>query len=198
MHGEDVPKSGTMKLETWVQNARVLDNNCDMPKELFPPAVLREVVRRYHDGSRRTRIFNHSINADAPSRTVHMSAWAAEIDRLSFERDILIVQSVGNLKASRAAPRPGIQEQLAGGKPYPDYLGEAYCRIANPAQSLQALSVGSIAYGAFEDAGYRSFAAQAGEPSAFSRCGLGIWEASSRKSSSTAGTAFAPQEQLRP
>lgn len=174
-HGEKVPKSGTVKLETWVQNARVLDDKCDMPKELFPPAVLREVVRRYHQSDRKTRIFNHSINADAPSRTVHMSAWAAEIDRLCFEHDILIVQSTGNLKSSRAAPRPGIQEHLAGGKTYPDYLGEAYCRLANPSQSLQALSVGSVAYGAFAAAGYRSFATQAGEPSAFSRCGPGIW-----------------------
>jgi hypothetical protein len=175
MHGEEVPKAGTVQLEAWVQNARVLNNDCDMPREIFPPALLREVVRRYHQGDRKTRIFNHSINADGPSRTVHMSAWAAEIDRLSFEHDILIVQSTGNLKSSRAAPRPGIQEQLASGKDYPDYLGETYCRVANPAQSLQAISVGSVAYGMFEASGYRSFAAQMGEPSAFSRGGPGIW-----------------------
>ena len=175
LHGEEVPKAGTVQLEAWVQNARVLNKDCDMPREVFPPALLREVVRRYHQGDRKTRIFNHSINADAPSRTVHMSAWAAEIDRLSFEHDILIVQSTGNLKSSRPAPRPGIQELLGSGKKYPDYLGETYCRVANPAQSLQALSVGSVAYGEFEASGYRSFAAQMGEPSAFSRCGPGIW-----------------------
>lgn len=175
LHGEEVPKAGTVQLEAWVQNARVLNNDCDMPKELFPPAVLREVIHKYHLGSRKTRIFNHSINADAPSRNVHMSAWAAEIDRLSFENDILIVQSTGNLKSSRPAPRPGIQEHLVAGKSYPDYLGETYCRVANPAQSFQALSVGSVAYGSFEASGYRSFAAQAGEPSAFSRSGPGIW-----------------------
>jgi Subtilase family len=177
LHGEEIPKSGTHKLEAWVQNARVLDDGCDMPKELVPPEVLGNVVRRYHQGSPKARIFNHSINADAPCRTVHMSAWAAEIDRLTFENDILVVQSTGNLKSSRPAPRLGIQQHMAGGTAYPDYLDAPACRLANPAQSLQALSVGSVGYGAFEDAGYRSFVHQAGEPSAFSRCGPGIWGA---------------------
>ncbi|RUL81409.1 S8 family peptidase [Tautonia sociabilis] len=175
IHGEEIPKEGTIRLEAWVQNARVLDADCDLPRQMLPAAVVREVVRHFHEGGRRTRIFNHSINADAPCRTVHMSAWAAEIDRLCHENDVLIVQSIGNLKHSRPSPRPGIQELLAGGSPYPDYLSEACCRLANPAQSLQALTVGSVGYGAFEQDGYRSFVANAGEPSAFSRSGPGLW-----------------------
>jgi hypothetical protein len=176
LHGEKDPTEGKGPLETWVQNARILDANCNLPQELFPPAVLREVIKRYHEGKRKTRIFNHSINADAPCRTRHMSAWAAEIDRLSGEYDILVIQSAGNLKSSRAAPRPGIAELIGGGRAYPDYLGEPTCRVANPAQSLQALTVGSVAYGAFESAGWRSLATRPGEPSAFSRAGLGIWD----------------------
>lgn len=176
LHGEEVPKSGDVALETWVQNARVLDNNCGMPGTLFPPAVLREVVKRYHEGKRQTRIFNHSINADAPCRTRHMSAWAAEVDLLCNDYDVLIIQSSGNLKASRPAPRLGVAEHLAAGKSYPTFFGERACRVANPAQSLQALTVGSVAYGAFENAGWRSFASEDGQPSAFSRAGLGIWD----------------------
>lgn len=175
LHGETVPTEGRVPLEVWVQNARILDANCDLPRELFPPVALREVVRRYHEGRRHTRIFNHSINADAPCCTRHMSAWAAEIDRLSSEYDILVIQSTGNLKSSRATPKPGIAELIAGGRPYPDYLGEPSCRIANPAQSFQALTVGSVAYGVFEAGGWRSLAARPGEPSAFSRAG-GIWD----------------------
>ena len=176
LYGEEIPKSGVVKLETWVQNARVLDNDCNMPQEMFPPAVLREVVKRYHEGNRKTRIFNHSINADAPCRTRHMSAWAAEIDLLCNDYDVLIIQSSGNLKFSRPAPRPGIAEHLAAGTQYPDYLGENACRVANPSQSFQALTVGSVAYGALETPGWRSFASENGHPSAFSRAGLGIWE----------------------
>jgi len=176
IHGETVPKEGQSQARMWVQNARVLDANCSLPKDMFPPVVLREVVKHYHDGARHTRIFNHSINADTPCRTRHMSAWAAEIDRISFENDVLIVQSAGNLKTASPIPKPGIKELVQGGQRYPDYLNQAACRIANPAQSFQSLTVGSVAYGRFEVDGWRSFASENGEPSAFSRAGLGIWE----------------------
>ena len=176
LYGENIPDSGEVQLETWVQNARVLDNNCGMPQTVFPPVVLREVVKRFHEGGRRTRIFNQSINADAPCRTRHMSAWGAEIDLLSNDYDILLIQSSGNLKSSRPAPCSGVAEQLTAGKAYPGYLSEPVCRVANPGQSLQALTVGSVAYGAFEREYWRSFATEDGHPSAFSRVGLGIWD----------------------
>lgn len=48
LHGEEVLKAGVVNLESWVQNARVLDNDCDMPKGMFPPAVLcgRKTISR--------------------------------------------------------------------------------------------------------------------------------------------------------
>ena len=52
---------------------------------------------------------------------------------------------------------------------------EASTRIANPGQSLQALTVGSVAYGALEAGGWRTFAQERGYPSAFSRSGFSIW-----------------------
>jgi len=147
-----------------------------MPQSVFPPFVLREIVKRFNEGRRKTRIFNQSINADSPCRTRHMSAWGAEIDLLSNDYDILIIQSSGNLKSSRPAPHSGVAELLAAGKPYPDYLSEPVCRVANPGQSLQALTVGSVAYGPFEHDDWRSIATEDGHPSAFSRVGLGIWD----------------------
>jgi hypothetical protein len=158
LYGETIPTTGQPVLECWVQNARVLDGNCSMPVELFPPAAIRAVVEHYNDGLTQTRIFNHSINTASPCRTRHMSAWAAEIDTLSEQRDILIVQSVGNLYTSAPAPSCGVRQHLAAGRDYPDYLDEDSCRVANPGQSLQALTVGSVAYGAFDEAGWRSFA----------------------------------------
>ncbi len=104
-----------------------------------------------------------------------MSAWAAEIDLLSNRFDILVIQTAGNLCDSGAPPLIGIAEHIAAGREYPAYLQEAACRVANPAQSLQALTVGSIAYGVYESGGWRSFASEAGHPSAFSRTGFGIW-----------------------
>jgi len=175
LYGETVPPNGTPKLLFWVQNARVLDEQNKMPEELFPPEVLRKAVARFHGSPRQTRIFNHSINASGYCRTRYMSAWAAEIDILSASYDILIVQSAGNLPTTGPVPYIGVKDHLDAGRPYPKYLYEDSARVANPAQSLQALTVGSIAYGAFEENGWRSFGREDGHPSAFSRSGPGIW-----------------------
>ncbi|MGC1723625.1 MAG: S8 family peptidase [Isosphaeraceae bacterium] len=175
LYADNIPEEGTVDSQTWVQNARVLNADCKLPEEVLPPALLREVIQHFQNGHRKTRIFNHSINADTPCRTKHMSAWAAEIDRLCNEHDILVIQSIGNLQSSSAAPKAGVAELLSSGKAYPDYLNEQSCRLSNPAQSLQALTVGSVGYGMYEHDEWRSFASRAGEPSAFSRSGLGIW-----------------------
>jgi hypothetical protein len=65
-------------------------------------------------------------------------------------------------------------QELASLSPHPDFLLGATCRVANPAQSLQALTVGSIALDGFQDVTWRSVALK-DHPSAFSRTGLGIW-----------------------
>ncbi|MDR3567112.1 MAG: S8 family peptidase [Syntrophobacteraceae bacterium] len=175
LYGEVVARAGTPPLPFWIQNARVLDENNRMPVELFPPEVMRSVVERFHNGARRTRIFNHSINAQGYCRTRYMSAWAAEIDLLCAENDVLIIQSAGNLPISGQTPYLGVKDHLNAGRNYPLYLCEPSARIANPGQSLQALTVGSVAYGALEAGDWRTFAPESNYPSAFSRTGPGIW-----------------------
>jgi hypothetical protein len=175
IYGEVVAKNGTPQLPFWIQNARVLDENNGMPQELFPPTTIRAAVERFYRGPRQTRIFNHSINANAPCRTRHMSAWAAEIDLLCAAYDVLLVQTVGNIAISGFNAQLGVEDHLAAGRNYPAYLYEASTRVANPGQSLQALTVGSIAYGSFEQGDWRTFASQIDFPSAFSRSGYGIW-----------------------
>jgi hypothetical protein len=175
LYGENVAQDGTSQLPFWIQNARVLDENNSMPVEMFPPEAVRAVVERFHQGARQTRIFNHSINASAPCRTRYMSAWAAEIDLLSATYDVLVVQSAGNLPLSGNNPQPGVRDHLTAGREYPAYLYEASTRVANPGQSLQALTVGSVAYGSLEADGWRTFAQDRGQPSAFSRSGFSIW-----------------------
>lgn len=176
IHGEEVLKAGALQCDAWVQNARVLNDQNAMPIEMMASAVIRQVVKHFHEGVRKTRIFNHSINSRVASRTQHMSAWAAEIDLLSNDYDVLVIQSAGNISFSELPPKTGVKEHLAAGRTYPAYLNEASCRVANPAQSLQALTVGSVAYGALESSGWRTLAFQDGEPSGFSRSGLGIWD----------------------
>jgi hypothetical protein len=176
LYGETVPKGGSPQLPFWIQNARVLNDQNRMPEELFPPAAVRAAVERFYNGPKQTRIFNHSINANGCCRTRYMSAWAAEIDALCTAYDVLIVQSAGNLPETGGAPLLGVREHLIAGRNYPAYLLEASARVANPGQSLQALTVGSVAYGLLEAGAWRSFATEQGHPSAFTRSGFGIWE----------------------
>ena len=175
LYGEQVWRDDPYQLPFRVQNARVLNAAHELPKELFPAALLHAVVTHFHNGPRQTRIFNHSINADCHCRLRHMSAWAAEIDSLSQQLDILIVQSAGNLQVSAPVPNAGIRDHLDAGRTYPDYLSDPSSRVANPAQSLQAITVGSVAYQLYQSTGWRSFASQEAQPSSFSRSGLGIW-----------------------
>lgn len=169
-----VPKSGVYQAPCWIQNARVLDANNQLPERLFPPELLSKVVNHFYPTG--TRIYNHSINRFGPCRTRHMSLWAAAIDRLHWEYDLLFVVSSGNLPRSNPTGSPaytGIVEHLEAGRRYPEYLLERSCRVADPGQSLQALTVGSIAQTGVRGI-YNSFA-DALEPSSFSRCGPGIW-----------------------
>lgn len=175
LYGETVRRDIEYQLPFWIQNARVLDAAGYLPTKLFPAALLRQVVDRFHLGPRKTRIFNHSINADCHCRLRHMSAWAAQIDAMSEQFDILIIQSSGNLRDYASAPRAGILDHLGAGRAYPNFLIEPSSRVANPAQSLQALTVGSVAYQYYKSTGWQSFVANEAEPSSFSRSGLGLW-----------------------
>lgn len=173
LYGEDVIPGA--QLPCWVQNARVLDAKCELPKSLFPPLLIQSIVHQLYGGPRRTRIFNHSINANAACRTRHMSAWAAQIDALSTTFDVLVIQSAGNLPSNSPAPHPGIVDHLVAGRAHPDFLLEPSSRIANPGQALQVLTVGSVAYDVFESPDRRSLATHPLAPSSFSRAGPGIW-----------------------
>ncbi len=173
LYPRDIPQKGTYQLPFWIQNARVLDNDNRMPEELFPPSLLPVIVERFHTQISHTKIFNHSINSTAPSRKVHMSAWAAAMDKLSWENDIVFIASAGNLPKTGNPANPGIREKIAGGDNYPEYLYQPWARIANPAQSLQAITVGSIAIESLR--GPVSSLAEQENPSSFSRAGLGIW-----------------------
>jgi hypothetical protein len=161
----------------WLQNARVLGRDCKFPQNLYMPEVLKEIVGFYHQ--RGTHIFNHSINSSSSCRITYMSAWAAEIDNLCWLNDILFVVSAGNLPLNRGSglsiTRKALTEHFQDDCPYPDYLLEKSSRIANPAQSLQALTVGSIAHTTYHQPPLASIASK-DHPSSFSCSGYGIWD----------------------
>ena len=142
IYPKGIPTQGEYRLSTWIQNARVLDQNNRLSSRLYPPSYLRTIVERFHHGARSTRLFNHSIAAYRPCRIKNVSAWAASMDWLSFEYDVLFFQSAGNLPSSSSALpfRLGVLDHLNSGFDYPAYLTRPSSRIPNPSESLQAIT----------------------------------------------------------
>ncbi|MEM9212794.1 MAG: S8 family peptidase [Cyanobacteria bacterium P01_F01_bin.150] len=178
LYPQEIPRTGRQVALCWLQNARVLGRRCRLSDRLYMPEVLQNIVDFYHK-KLRTRLFNHSITGSAPCRKVYMSAWAAKIDHLSWQNDVLFIISSGNIDAIRLSglsiTRKTLTEQFQEGCAYPDFLLKDSSRIANPAQSFQALTVGSIAHCTYNNPPLTSVASQ-DYPSAFSCTGYGIWD----------------------
>lgn len=170
-----IPQTGRKQAVCWLQNARILDARNELPKLLFPPEVLEEIVEIYYRRTG-TRIYNHSIAGILPCRTQSMTPWAAAIDKLSWENDVLFIVAAGNIEArANFVTRPSISAHIQAGRNYPEYLLQPSARIANPAQSFQALTVGSIAHKTYNNPPLRSIAEE-NHPSSFSCSGPGIWD----------------------
>lgn len=174
LYPEFVPVTGTVQPVAWIQNARVLNQENKLPDTLPPEKYLPQVVAHFHAAPRFTKIFNHSINERVPCPTQRMTAWGAKIDQLSHEQEVLFIQSAGNQDRSNGDhANPGLCDHLDAGRQPPDHQLEASMRVANPAQSLHALTVGAVTANTFEDADHRSFAAGEFHPSGYSRAGYG-------------------------
>lgn len=175
IYPRDIPTNGSYKMPCWIQNARVLDANNLLPTTLHPPLYLRAITEKFA-GELGTKLFNHSIAASNPCRIKSMSAWAASIDMLSWQYDVLYFQSAGNLPdySNNEPFRQGILDHYGAGRTYPDYLDSASSRIPCPSESLQALTIGSINHSTHTDGNLTSLGG-VDEPSPYSTSGLGIW-----------------------
>lgn len=173
LYPNSIPNSGEVEPVAWIQNARVLDATNKLPDALTPEAYLQQVVTHFHVAPRFTKLFNHSINANVPCPRQRMTSWAAKLDQLSHEQEVLFIQSAGNQSRFNNGDQanPSLRAHLDSGRQPPDHQLEPSMRVANPAQSLHALTVGSVSSGAFEEPNARSFAAAEHLPSGFSRAG---------------------------
>lgn len=154
--------SDSYQLPFFIRNIRILDN--DNKAADFTPSLMTQIV----DDNPDIRLFNLSVNSYAPFRTKHMSLWAATLDKLIHEHNILFINSAGNIDEN------SIRHYIKTGNPYPSYLEEAYCRLANPAQSSFAISVGSINHLSLDDKDWESIGKE-DEIAPYSRIGNGIW-----------------------
>ena len=175
LYPREIPVAGDHSSRCWIQNARVLDQNNNLPSSLFPPRLLESIVDRYSQSSKETKIFNHSIGGWLDKSEIHMSPWAATVDKLAYDKDILFIQAAGNIYHSDSSvDSPGVKEYLENGKEYPKYLEEESSRIVDPAQSFQALTVGSVSHDEYSSGDWKSIAPK-DYPSSFSRTGPGMW-----------------------
>jgi hypothetical protein len=172
LYGANIPRDGNeIKLPFFLSNARVLDRNNNLSNHLYPPVLMEQVLDDFSE----SKVFNLSITSLRPCRNTHMSQWSATIDKLMFERQVLFIIATGNIGRGIGHPtNPGINHHLNQGRNYPEYLFENASRISNPSQSCFALTVGSVCHADFEDLDRKSFG-RFGEPSAFTRTGLGLW-----------------------
>jgi len=171
LYPREVPKNGDVQPVAWIQNARVLDAKNQLPDSLPAERYLTEVVAHFSAGGKDTKIFNHSIASDSPCPGHRMCPWAAKIDDLSHRHDVLFIQAAGNVGPS------AIFNSLRDGAEHPAQLLEDHARVSSPAQSLHALTVGSVAHAVVDEELRRSFARYQDFPSAFSRAGYSpLWE----------------------
>jgi hypothetical protein len=175
LYPRGIPKTGRQQAVCWLQNARILNARNELPKLIFPAEVLEEIVTIYYRQTK-TRIYNHSIAGISPCRTQSMTPWAAAIDKLSWENDVLFIVAAGNIEAVRSfVTRPSIAAHIKAGRNYPEYLLRPSARVANPAHSFHALTVGSIAHHTYTNSPLSSIAKE-NYPSSFSCSGPGIWD----------------------
>ncbi len=171
LYPKGIPTSGTYQLPCFIRNMKILGNNNGMSDDVSREGVIDTAVKQFAvDAHKKTKIYNHSIGERKPFYELkHMSSWAAKIDEVSYENDVLFIQAAGNIK------NDVIKAHIQAGYPYPAYLGQPLSQISNPAQSLQALTVGSISHSDFETDDTIALGKN-GETSSFSRVGPGIWD----------------------
>lgn len=178
LYPDNIPESGTYKLPCWLINSKVLGRDCKIPENKIPASLYENIVE---SNIQISRIYNSSINSVVPFRTKHMSSWAAQIDSEMNKKDVLFIQSAGNINISYSDgfPCTGIQKHIDNKNYYPDYLYNSDgSRIANPGQSFFALTVGSVSGEVYnnKELGISSIEKNYNSISSFSRSGWGLWE----------------------
>lgn len=188
LYPTEIPSQGDIRLSAWIRNVRVLDANNEMPEDVMPPKLIEDIVHTYRLGALApSKIFNQSIGSKLPCELKHMSAWAAAIDAQCYENDVLFVQAAGNVDTDTIAA------YIQAGYPYPDYLERELCRICDPGQSLQALTVGSVALSDYQTEDTEALGGK-DHISAFSRSGPGIWDVVKPDVVEYGGTMVVPKE----
>jgi hypothetical protein len=162
-----------LKARFKVVSAKVVDPHGLFDKKELVPQQMESAIRRMH-GEFGCSVINISLGDKIRPVGNKPSAWAAILDDLARELDLVIVVSAGN--------SDNLLFQKHGDdivRAYPFYLLDPDNRILEPASAINVLTVGSIAHAnglTAEDAdlvGVRPLA-HIEQPSPFTRVGPGV------------------------
>ena len=166
--------AGTLERSARLCSAKVVDGNGAFPDRSLTPNQMREAITRLNQEFG-CRIF---VIALGDRRKIYdggkVGPWAATLDELVAELDVVIVVSAGNRDGVRSGARAeqGVTE-------YPQYLMESSNRLCEPAGAMNVVTVGSIAHGTglgtdlTQNVGVRAIT-DTHEPSPFTRVGPGL------------------------
>lgn len=165
--------AGTMNRAARICTAKVVDQAGAFPERRLTPGQMREAVTRLN-AEFGCRLF---VIALGDRKKIYdggkVGPWAATLDELVAELDVVIIVSAGN-----RAPRGGNRIEQAV-TDYPGYLTEAANRLCEPAGAMNVITVGSLAHGngmaphVAATVGVRPIT-NIDEPSPFTRVGPGL------------------------
>jgi hypothetical protein len=159
--------------------ARVLDNTTALPESVNMKSALPEIAEQMRQ-SNQAKVFNHSLASRAPFNTQRMSVWAEALDRTAYDSGgpgYLFIVATGNIDGAVSPSEAQLEGWLA--RPgHPRYLTDERCRLRNPAQAINALTVGAYVPRAGAPFAQRQNlnrrpVAQNSAPSPFTRTGFG-------------------------
>lgn len=165
--------AGTLSPGARICSARVLNDAGDFDEKTLVPSQMRNAITALH-ARFGCRIFVISLgDLSSPWVGGKVGPWAATLDGLARELDVLIFVSAGN-----RAPRGAADIEQAVTQ-YPRYLLEESNGFLEPAGAVNVISVGALAHGEGVDVSLSENVfvrpiARRLEPAPFTRVGPGI------------------------
>lgn len=166
-------EAGSLARVARIVSGKVLNDNRAFDDRSYVPNQMRKVITRLHS-QYRCRIFVLSLgDATQLFDGQKVGPWAATLDELARELNILILVAAGNRKSLSSETK---ETWVTG---YPHYLNGNEAAFCEPAGAMNVVTVGSLAHGSGtdeshqEDAKVRAITERC-HPSPFTRVGPGI------------------------
>ncbi|MDQ2081718.1 S8 family peptidase [Xanthobacteraceae bacterium Astr-EGSB] len=135
---------GTFESPVRIISVKVVSDQGQFDDAATIPEQMEAAIRVLHE--RGCRVINISLGDKLriPYDGGRVSPWAAVLDTLARELDVVIIVSAGNSANGHRAPWGPQAEQIT--QTYPAYLVSSENRIVDPATAAIALTVGSVAH----------------------------------------------------